>query len=469
MSAATILCKVRTYKFINEGSEHMQVITVNIDEATFVSSTLPDTNFSTSPVIYTGTEATFGDCISYLKFTIPPLPVTSVTSALLNLAVIVKTGDSPSPVVVNRVTSNFDIGTVTYNMQPTFEATASAVDVTTEDVLNVIKIDVTNLVNQWLNGTYENMGIALTNTDGMTAVAFTTNEIMYEPFFPVLVITYSETPPVDEAEPYAYIFNNEQQIINVDEPVLFNQNGALLNISHNVGEGKITIEKDGTYAVWFSVNAVPPNQFALFQNDNLVPGSIYGVEHLLVQNTGSFREDSNLSPNSPYSASKASADLLALSFAHTYGMPVIITRCCNNYGPYQNTEKFIPACITNVLNNKPIPLYGNGTNVREWIHVLDHCTAIIRTLFYGRPGEIYNIGTGVEVSNINMAKKILKLLGKPEDFIEYVKDRPGHDFRYSVNCEKLRKETCWSCKLNLDDGLRDTIQWYKDNRDWWEK
>jgi len=125
-------------------------------------------------------------------------------------------------------------------------------------------------------------------------------------------------------------------------------------------------------------------------------------------------------PNSPYSASKAGADMMVRAFIKTYGFPAIITRCCNNYGPYQNIEKFIPTCITNALQDKPIPIYGNGTDTREWIHVLDHCTAIIRLLFYGRPGEIYNIGSGEEITNIELDGKILKHLGKPEDAVKKI-------------------------------------------------
>lgn len=182
-----------------------------------------------------------------------------------------------------------------------------------------------------------------------------------------------------------------------------------------------------------------------------------------------FFEESNLLPNSPYSASKASADLMVRSFVKTYGMPAMITRCCNNYGPYQHPEKFLPTCITNALQDKPLPIYGDGSNVREWIHVLDHCTAIIRVLFYGKPGEIYNIGSGEEASNLSMAQKILKLLNKPEDMLKMVNDRPGHDKRYALNSYKIKSHLSWSNKYKLEEGLKETIQWYKENKNYWSK
>lgn len=183
----------------------------------------------------------------------------------------------------------------------------------------------------------------------------------------------------------------------------------------------------------------------------------------------SFSESSSLKPNSPYSASKAGADLMAGAFFRTYGLPVLITRCCNNYGPNQHIEKFIPTCITKALKNKPIPVYGDGLNVREWIHVLDHCEAVVRVLVSGKPGEVYNIGSGEEISNIRMAKIILKSLGKPENMIETVSDRPGHDRRYSLVSAKIRNEFGWKCKYGMSEGIAQTVEWYGENRSWWEK
>lgn len=176
-----------------------------------------------------------------------------------------------------------------------------------------------------------------------------------------------------------------------------------------------------------------------------------------------FSEESPLLPNSPYSASKASADLLVRSFVKTYRFPAIITRCCNNYGPCQYTEKFIPTCITNALRNEPIPVYGDGTNIREWIHVLDHCEAIARALFEGKTGEIYNIGSGEELSNIDLAKIILNCLHKPQDLIRMVSDRPGHDFRYALNSGKAKRILGWACKYKFDEGIQDTVNWYENS------
>lgn len=190
---------------------------------------------------------------------------------------------------------------------------------------------------------------------------------------------------------------------------------------------------------------------------------VYGS---IENNNDCFIENSNIMPNSPYSASKAGADMMARAFSRTYGLPVIVTRCCNNYGQYQNREKFIPTCIIKALNDEPIPIYGDGTNIREWIHVSDHCNAISTVLFYGMPGEVYNIGSGEEVSNIDMAKLILRNLGKPADAIIRVKDRMGHDWRYALNSNKIKSQLSWSCTYKLEEGIKETIEWYKNNKNW---
>jgi dTDP-glucose 4,6-dehydratase len=181
---------------------------------------------------------------------------------------------------------------------------------------------------------------------------------------------------------------------------------------------------------------------------------------------GSFTETDMLSPSSPYSASKASSDLLALSYFKTHKLPVIVTRCTNNYGPYQFPEKLIPFFVTNLIDGKKVPIYGTGKNVRDWIHVNDHCRAVEFLLSKGVFGEIYNIGGGNEWTNIEITQKILSLLKRDKSMIDYVKDRPGHDFRYSVDCSKLRS-LGWIPEYSFDDGLDATVTWYSQNEWWW--
>ncbi len=183
---------------------------------------------------------------------------------------------------------------------------------------------------------------------------------------------------------------------------------------------------------------------------------------------GSFSEDSPLRPNSPYAASKAGGDMLVRSYVKTYNIPALITRSSNNYGPYHYPEKIIPLFITNALQGKKLPLYGDGENVRDWLYVEDNCEAIDMILRKGKEGEIYNIAGENEKQNIEITRFILKELGKSEDLIEFVKDRPGHDRRYSLDCSKI-KGLGWEPKTGFEDGLLKTIRWYHNNRGWWEK
>jgi len=182
---------------------------------------------------------------------------------------------------------------------------------------------------------------------------------------------------------------------------------------------------------------------------------------------GSWIEDYPLLPNSPYSASKASADLLTRSYYKTFGLNVSITRCSNNYGPHQFPEKVIPLFVTNLIDSKKVPLYGDGLNVRDWLHVDDHCRGIHAVVKKGRAGEIYNIGGGQELSNKELTHTILSEFGKGEESIEYVPDRPGHDFRYSVNIEKISGELGYAPRVNFEEGIRKTIDWYRNNESWW--
>jgi dTDP-glucose 4,6-dehydratase len=182
-----------------------------------------------------------------------------------------------------------------------------------------------------------------------------------------------------------------------------------------------------------------------------------------------FTEETPLRPSSPYSASKAAADLLVLAYYRTYKLPVTISRCSNNYGPYHFPEKLIPLMIIRALNDQSLPVYGDGRNVRDWLYVEDHCSAIDLIIHHGREGEVYNIGGRNERSNLEVVKTILKELGKPEELITFVKDRPGHDLRYAIDPTKIKNELGWEPKTSFEEGIKKTIKWYLDNRDWWEE
>jgi dTDP-glucose 4,6-dehydratase len=182
---------------------------------------------------------------------------------------------------------------------------------------------------------------------------------------------------------------------------------------------------------------------------------------------GSFYEENRLNPSSPYAASKASADMLCLAYHRTYGLDVIISRCTNNFGPYQFPEKLIPKIIIRANLNLKIPIYGSGKNVRDWIYVRDHCDAINRIMNKGKSGEIYNISSGNELTNIDIVKNILELLNKPEELIEFVEDRPGHDVRYSLDSSKIKNELDWKPEYEFSEALKETVDWYIDNESWW--
>ena len=183
--------------------------------------------------------------------------------------------------------------------------------------------------------------------------------------------------------------------------------------------------------------------------------------------TGRFTEQSPIHPSSPYSASKASADLLVLAAHRTFGQDVVVTRCSNNYGPYQFPEKLVPVAILRALADEPVPVYGDGLNVRDWIHVEDHCAAVFDVLMQGQPGEIYNVGADSERTNLDLVRAILSHLGRSEALIKFVPDRPGHDRRYAIDSTKIRAEIGWKPLHHLDRGLADTIEWYRLNEPWW--
>ncbi|MEV8060169.1 dTDP-glucose 4,6-dehydratase [Streptomyces antimycoticus] len=184
--------------------------------------------------------------------------------------------------------------------------------------------------------------------------------------------------------------------------------------------------------------------------------------------SGSWSEEAPLEPNSPYSASKASSDLLARAFHRTHGLPVCVTRCSNNYGPYQHPEKVIPLFVTNLMDGTPVPLYGDGGNVRDWLHVDDHCRGISLVAENGRPGEVYNIGGGTELTNLDLTERLLELLGADRSMVERVPDRKGHDRRYSVDIAKISAELGYRPEMSFENGLAETAKWYMKHRGWWE-
>jgi dTDP-glucose 4,6-dehydratase len=242
--------------------------------------------------------------------------------------------------------------------------------------------------------------------------------------------------------------------------------GAIINFAAETHVDRSILNADefiktavnGTFSLLESARANNIKKFIHISTDE-VYGSIL---------KGSFTEESPLRPNSPYSAAKASSDMLVRSYFTTYGLPAIITRCSNNYGPYQYPEKVIPLFVTNAIDNKELPLYGDGKNVRDWLYVLDHCRGIDIVLHKGKNGEVYNIGGGVEITNIELTKKVLKLMGKPLSLIKKVTDRPGHDRRYSIDCSKLEK-LGYKPAYTFEKALSETVKWYTQNAKIWRK
>lgn len=215
----------------------------------------------------------------------------------------------------------------------------------------------------------------------------------------------------------------------------------------------------GTHILLEAARAASVKRFIHISTDE-----VYGT----LGDEGKFTENMPLKPNSPYSASKASADMIVRAYHETYGLPVIVVRPSNNYGPYQFPEKLIPLIITNLFEDKPIPVYGRGENIRNWLFVEDCCSAIDIILHKGKAGEIYNIGGAEEKRNIEIAAMVLDFLGKDKSYINYVKDRPGHDYRYALDSTKIGKTLGWRPSVKIEEGIKETIRWYKDNRWWWE-
>jgi len=213
----------------------------------------------------------------------------------------------------------------------------------------------------------------------------------------------------------------------------------------------------GTYVLLEAARRTPVSRFLHVSTDE-VYGSMAPDQFAT--------EDSPLRPSSPYAASKAAAEMLAMSYAHTYRLPLIITRASNNYGPYQFPEKFIPLMVTNALEHKRLPVYGDGMQQRDWLHVEDHCRALDMVLHHGQPGEVYNIGCGTPRGNLEVLEALLKLVDRPSSLLEHVTDRPGHDRRYALNCDKLTNSLGWQPQESFETGLGQTVEWYKTHADW---
>jgi len=219
----------------------------------------------------------------------------------------------------------------------------------------------------------------------------------------------------------------------------------------------------GTFVLLEAVRRVFPKQ--KIRIVHISTDEVYGS----LGEIGAFTEETPLAPNSPYSASKTAADMLVRAYHHTYGLPTSITRCSNNYGPYQFPEKLIPLLISNAIEDKELPIYGDGMNVRDWIYVEDHCRALDTVLHRGKEGEVYNIGGRSEKPNLEVVRTVLDQLGKPHSLIRFVKDRPGHDRRYAMDFSKIERELGWKPAFSFEEGVRLTVEWYKNHQEWWRK
>jgi dTDP-glucose 4,6-dehydratase len=219
----------------------------------------------------------------------------------------------------------------------------------------------------------------------------------------------------------------------------------------------------GTFVLLEALRKVFPKRKIRFLH--ISTDEVYGS----LGESGAFTEKTPLAPNSPYSASKASADMMVRAYHHTFGLPALVTRCSNNYGPYQFPEKLIPLMISNAMEDKELPMYGDGLNIRDWIHVTDHCRGLERVLLHGKEGEVYNMGGQSERTNLSVAYAILDCLGKPHSLIRFVADRPGHDRRYAIDFSKIGKELGWRPTVSFEEGIRLTIEWYQNHRSWWKK
>ena len=317
----------------------------------------------------------------------------------------------------------------------------------------------------------DKMNILVTGGSGFIGSNFIRHMLNKYPDYRIInldKLTYAGNPDnltdIENNPNYSFVRGDicDPDIVNevmqqVDRVVHF---AAESHVDRSIDDGSVFVRTNvlGTYTLLESALKHDIKRFVHVSTDE-VYGSI---------NDGSFKETDMLVPSSPYSSSKAGSDLLAHSYYITHKLPVIITRCTNNFGPYQYPEKLIPLFVTNLLENKKVPVYGTGQNVRDWIYVLDHCKAVDFVLHNGNVGEIYNIEGGAEKTNLEITEMIIEMVGSDESMIEYVKDRLGHDLRYSLDCSKLRG-LGWAPESDFDEALEDTVQWYVENRWWWEK
>lgn len=236
---------------------------------------------------------------------------------------------------------------------------------------------------------------------------------------------------------------------------------AETHVDRSIADGRPFVETNvlGTSVLLDQARECGISRFVLVSTDE-----VYGD----LGPEGVFTEDSPARPSSPYAASKAAADLLALAYHRTFGLPVLVTRCGNNFGPYQFPEKLIPLAILRAMRREPIPVYGDGLNIRDWIHVEDHCRALACVLRAGRPGRVYNIGSGAQVSNLEVVRAIVRQVGASADLIRFVRDRPGHDFRYALDTTRVHHELGWAPTRGFREGLADTVRWYLDHDAWWK-
>ncbi len=284
-------------------------------------------------------------------------------------------------------------------------------------------------------------------------------------------LTYAGNPDnlkqLEDNDNYEFVHGDIRDTSKVEELVsgvdLIVHFAAETHVDRSIEEAKAFIQTN-VEGTWVLLEAAKRHGNIRFHH--ISTDEVFGS---LGKEDPAFKEATPYDPRSPYSASKASSDHLVRSYFHTFGLPVTISNCSNNYGPYQYPEKLLPLFITNLIEGKKLPVYGQGENIRDWIHVDDHNRGVEMIIKQGRIGETYCLGGGNELSNIEITKKILELMGEDEDKIEYVDDRPGHDLRYAIDYSKAKQELGWEPNKNFEQGLKETVEWYRNNPDWWQK